>query len=128
MRPITLEIPLDARVTGAKSLEVVLSGVQLTALGARGGYDFSVFSNLPAARTPIARASWFEIGEFGSFDLSIPPMSGMNASLAGGSTLRFAAPASGPSLFLSFVAYGGQAGANRDAELVRIARINVIPR
>ena len=114
--------------TGAKSVEVVLSGVQPTALGARGGYDFSVFANLPAVRTPIARAASLEIGEFGSFDLSIPSMSGMNASSAGGRTLRFAARASGASMFLSFVAYGGQAGADRDAELIRIARIEVIPR
>ena len=128
LRPITVEIPLDARVTGAKSVEVVLSGVQPTALGARGGYDFSVFANLPAVRTPIARAASLEIGEFGSFDLSIPSMSGMNESSAGGRTLRFAARASGASMFLSFVAYGGQGGADRDAELIRIARINVIPR
>ncbi|MGB8151329.1 MAG: tyrosinase family protein [Candidatus Cybelea sp.] len=128
LRPISVEIPLDARVTGAKSVEVVLSGVQPTALGARGGYDFSVFANLPAVRTPIARAASLEIGEFGSFDLSIPSMSGMNASSAGGRTLRFAARASGASMFLSFVAYGGQAGADRDAELIRIARIEVIPR
>ncbi|HLY03520.1 MAG TPA: tyrosinase family protein [Candidatus Cybelea sp.] len=128
LRPITVEIPLDARVTGANSVEVVLDGVQTTALGALGGYDFSLFANLPAVRTPIARASSFEIGEFGSFDLSMPRTSGMSMSPGGGSTLRFAAAAPGASLFLSFVAFGGQADADRDAELVRIARINVIPR
>jgi hypothetical protein len=58
----------------------------------------------------------------------MPQMSGMNMSPGGGRTLRFAATAPGASLFLSFVAYGEPAGATRDAELVRIARISVLSR
>jgi tyrosinase len=128
LRPVTVEISLDAHISGANSIEVVLDGVQVTPLGTRGGYDFSLFANLPTVRTPIAQAASFEIGEFGSFDLSMPGMSGMNVSPGGGRTLRFATGAPGASLLLSFVAYGGPAGADRDAELVRIARITVIPR
>jgi tyrosinase len=128
LRPVTVEVPLDARLAGAKSVDVVLDGVQATELGAQGGYDFSLFANLPAVRVPVAQAASFEIGEFGSFDLSMPRMNGMNVSPSGGRTLRFAAASPGASLFLSFVAYGGPAGANRDAALVRIARISVIPR
>ena len=128
LRPVTIEIPLRGLVASANSVAVVLDGVQATAIGARGGYDFSVYSNLPTVRTPIAQERSFEIGEFGSFDLSMPQMKGMTMSPGGGRTLRFTAAEPGTSLFLSFVAYGAPAGVASDTELVRIARITVVPR
>jgi tyrosinase len=128
LRPVTIEIPLDGLVASANSVSVVLDDVHLTALGAHGGYDFSVYANLPTVRTPIAQARSFEIGEFGSFNLSMPRMNGMTMSPGAGRTLRFTATSPGRSLFLSFVAYGGPAGAKSDAELVRIGRISVVPR
>jgi hypothetical protein len=48
---------------------VRLDGVQATALGSRGGYDYSVYAHLPAAPTPISKETTYEIGEFGSFVL-----------------------------------------------------------
>ncbi len=67
---------------------MVLDGVQLTALGARGGYSFSVYANLPTVRTPLTQERSFEIGEFGSFDLSMPRMNRMTMSPGGGRTLQ----------------------------------------
>lgn len=128
LRPVSIEIPLDGAVASANGVSVVLDDVRLTGLGARGGYSFSVYANLPPVRTPIARARSFEIGEFGSFELSMPRMNGMAMSPNAGRTLRFAAAAPGTSLLLSFVAYGGHAGAASDTELVRIGRIGVVPR
>ncbi len=127
LRPVTIEIPLEGLVASARSVSIELDGVQLTALGARGGYSFGVYANLPMARAPITQARSFEIGEFGSFELSMPRMNGMAMSPGGARTLQFTATGPGTSLFLSFVAFGGPAGVTSDAELVRIGRISVAP-
>ena len=117
LNPITIEIPLDARLASSRSVDVVLEGVMLTALGLQGGYDFSVYANLPTTRTPVTQDGKFEIGELGSFQLSMPRMNGM--------TQRFTVKEPGRSLLLSFVAFGSPAGVPRTAELIRIARITV---
>lgn len=127
LRPVTIEIPLEGSAASANSVTVELDGVQPTALGARGGYDFSVYANLPTVRAPISQERSFEIGDFGSFDLTMPKMNGMAMAPGSARTLRFAAAAPGPSLFLSFVAYGGRAAAVHDPELVRIDRITIVP-
>jgi tyrosinase len=126
LHPVTLEIPLDEPIATAASVEVTLEGVQTTPQGARGGYDYSVYANLPTAPTSLAKQSAYEIGEFGNFVLSMP-MKGM-ASPQYGKTLRFRAANPGKTLSLSFVAYGSPAGVARDAELVRVARVTVAPR
>jgi tyrosinase len=125
---ITVEIPLDSRVAASRFIDVVLDGVTLSELGQRGGFSYNVYANLPATRTPIAHEASFEIGELGSFEISMPRMNGMAMPPGSARTLRFAAAAPGPSLLLSFVAYGSPAGASRGAELLRIGRIRVVPR
>ena len=116
----------------------MLDGVALSDLGKQGGFDYSVYANLPQQRVPLAQSGTFEIGEFGSFSLSMPAMPGMTA-MPGAKTLRYNAGEallrqaktglqSNRTLFLSFVAYGEPAGVARSAELARIERISVVPR
>jgi tyrosinase len=126
LRSLTIDIPLDEAVASADAVDVTLEGVQLTTQGARGGYDYSIYANLPERPTPLAKQPAYEIGEFGSFALSMPKMA-MGSAL-GGRTLRFRAATPGRTLRLSFVAYGGATGMSRDTELVRIGRIVVTPR
>jgi tyrosinase len=123
LRPVTIDITLDDRLAAAEFVEVRLDGVQATALGSRGGYDYSVYANLPTAPTPIAKEAAYEIGEFGSFVLSMPTMS--MASPQSGKTLRFRATRPGKVLRLSFVAYGSPRGVPQTVELARIASIVV---
>lgn len=125
LRPVTVEIPLDEAIATAQSVEVVLEGVELTPLGIRGGYDYSVYANLLSTRTPIAQEGNFEIGEFGSFTLTMPGMTAMPMPSAAGRTLRFATLAPGRLLRLSFVAFGASSQSAQNAELVRISRIAV---
>jgi tyrosinase len=127
MRAVTVEIPLDDAVAASASVDVVLEGVQLTELGKRGGYDYSVYANLPEVRVPVAKAAEFEIGEFGSFILTMPSMNGMMMP-SGARTLRFVASPRARNLLLSFVGYGGASGVSATAELVRIERIRITPR
>ena len=137
LEPLTVAIPLDARLRDA-AFDVVLEGVELSELGKGGGFDYSLYANLPENRVPLEEAGSFEIGEFGSFSISMPAMHGMNATPGTGKTVRF--PASDAlvrqakagvpqerSLMLSFVAYGEPSGVARHAELVRIERISVVP-
>jgi tyrosinase len=137
LEPLTIAIPLDSRVPDA-SFDVVLDGVALSELGKGGGFDYSLYANLPEHRTPLAQSGAFEIGEFGSFSLSMPAMQGMTATPGNGKTLRFPAGdalarqarAGAPqerTLMLSFIAYGAPGGVARNAELARIERITVIP-
>jgi tyrosinase len=125
LRPVTINIALDDRLAGAEFVEVRLDGVQATTLGKRGGYNYSVYANLPAGPMPISKETAYEIGEFGNFVLSMPAM-GM-ASPQSGKTLRFRATRPGKVLRLSFVAYGSPHGAPQTAELARIGRIVVSP-
>jgi hypothetical protein len=128
LRPVTVEIPLDETIASAQSVDVVLEGVQLTPLGLRGGYDYSVYANLPSTPTPITQARAFEIGEFGSFTLTMPRMRGMAMPEVAGRTLRFPAGTPGRTLRLSFVAFGAPPHVAQNAELVRISRITVVRR
>ncbi|HEV3091190.1 MAG TPA: tyrosinase family protein [Candidatus Cybelea sp.] len=127
LRPVTIEIPLDERTARASFVDVVLEGVEMTALGERGGYDYTVYANLPASPAPLSEGSRFEIGEFGSFTLSTPPMTGM-AMPANGSTLRLRAQRPGSTLALSFVAFAAGSRVPASSALVRIGRITVVAR
>jgi tyrosinase len=125
LRPVTIEIPLDSRAASAPFVDVVLDGIEMTPAGERGGYDYSVYANLPGTRTPLAEDSRFEIGEFGSFSLSTPRMSGMAMSPNGANTLRLRASSPGSTLALSFVPFGEGSRVPANTTLVRIARITV---
>jgi tyrosinase len=138
LEPITVAIPLDGRLRNGGSFDIVLDGVSLSELGKGGGFDYGVYVNLPQTRTPISELAAFEIGEFGSFALSMPSMPGMNATPGAAKTLRLAANgaivrqanAGAPrkqTLMLSFVPYGAPSGVARGAELASIKHIDVVP-
>jgi tyrosinase len=135
MEPVTVEIPLDESIARSGSFEVILDGLRLSELGERGGFSYTVYANLPETRAPLAMESAFDLGEFGSFSLSMPHMSGMSLN---GARVRFSAKAalgrqerSGfrkpHSLLLSFVAYGEPEGVPRNARLAAIDRISIVP-
>jgi tyrosinase len=138
LEPVTVAIPLGARVREG-AFDVVLHGVSLSELGKQGGFDYSIFANLPDQRTPLAQEGHYEIGEFGSFDLSMPAMQGMPVMAGTGKTLRVplsealvrqaaaGVPEDG-TLMLSFVAYGAPNGVSKTADLAHIERITVAPR
>jgi tyrosinase len=126
LRPVTIEIPLDSRAASAQFVDVVLDGVEMTPVGAQGGYDYSVYANLPVTRTALDQNGRFEIGELGSFTLSMPPMKGMAMPSNGTSTLRFRASSPGSRLALSFVAFAQGSRVPVDTALVKIAAITIV--
>jgi tyrosinase len=137
LQPVTIEIPLDDRFASGAPFDVVLDGLTLSELGKEGGFDYSVYANLPGVRTPVSQEQTFGIGAFGSFALSMPRMNGMNASSGSGTTLRLSAnralqeqmrvgTASRTSLLLSFIASGEPSGVSQNAVLASIERISVV--
>jgi len=127
LEPVTVAIPLGAGVRDG-AFDVVLHGLALTELGKAGGFDYSVYANLPDHPTPLALGGKYEIGEFGSFSLSMPAMPGMPAAAGIGKKLPLAAASREETLMLSFVPFGAPAGVAQNAELARIERIDVVPR
>lgn len=91
-RSISVEVPLSAQdasrvrslmlspaAAGEASdvgapLRVVLDGVELTGLGARGGYFYKVYVNLPKDGEPGAAPSAYFIGSLGAFEVSVARM------------------------------------------------------
>jgi tyrosinase len=131
LQPVTLEIPLDARLLNSPSLEVRLEDVALTDAGAQGGYDVGVYANLPESPVSLAEESTFFLGELGAFGLTMPRM-----QMPGKAVVRFDLAhalrrqsqrglAAGNSLLLSFAPLGHALGLDPKTKLARIARIIV---
>jgi tyrosinase len=136
-RPATVELDVEPDFVRSGSFEVVLEGVRLTELGERGGWDCTLYANLPSTCVPLAMEAAFDLGEFGSFALSMPRMRG-TAMGAGAATLRFAAGEalegqvragvpSGKTLLLSLVT-DAPAGIEPGAVLGRIEKIALAPK
>jgi tyrosinase len=130
LEPVSVEVPLPAAGSHAAYPELVLDGVELTPLGARGGFAIRMYAGLPDGRVPIAREADYSTGEFGPFEISAAQMAGMSGTMEGQGPvqLRFPLPAealgSAP-VTISFVAAGEPRGVSAGTPLVRIAAITI---
>ena len=83
VRSILLDADTAAAASAKSSpVRVVLDGVQLTALGEKGGYYYDVYLNLPAGGAADAPATTYLLGSVGAFEIGVAQM---KASMAGGS-------------------------------------------
>ena len=74
MRSLLLR-PTGAQATAkADPLRLVLDGVQLTGLGAKGGYFYSVFVNLPEQAGVNQPERKYLLGMLGSFEIGVAQM------------------------------------------------------
>ncbi len=126
LEPITIAVPLSDALGRAARVRVVLEGVALTAAGRRGGFDVGVYADLPERPAPLAEESRFAIGEFGTFEITMPKMGAMpNATPAGASLRMRATRAATAELLISFVPFGAPSGVGRTTPLARIERLRV---
>lgn len=119
--------------TGGPSIDVVLTGVQLTDVGANGGYSFNVYLNLPSKPIDETATSdeTYYVGSINSFSISA-----MQTMQPGAVTLRFpaslalqaqarAGTLNARDLRVSFVRVGGSEKAPASATLVKIASVRI---
>ena len=124
-----ISVAIDSQ--GIRSQSVVLEGVRLTPTGAKGGYSFSLYANLPLGATHGGFHDAFEIGEFGPFEITMPKMTAMSD---GAATLHFdlaaalakqnraGAHTEGP-VVLSFVAFGTPDGVAPRVPVIEIDNV-----
>jgi len=70
----SVTIPLSAPVSGSSTVTLTLDGVQLTAAGAKGGYNFNLYVNLPPAATAETLEAEYFVGTIGAFAVSVEAM------------------------------------------------------
>lgn len=104
VRSLMLQPAATTASTSSDPLRVVLDGVNLSALGEKGGYFYKVFINLPEQPGVTLPERAYLLGMLGSFEISVAKMQaamggatmqGMATPTAHGqSTVRFAFPIS----------------------------------
>jgi len=126
LEPVSIEVPLENPASWSAGPELVLRGVELTPLGARGGFAIRIYAGLPQSAPPVAEDSRYSVGEAGPFGISAAQMAGMGGSPSEAVDLRYPLPPQAPgatTVTVSFVASGAPSGVPPGAALLRIGGI-----
>jgi tyrosinase len=129
LEPVSVEVSVTASAAHRTYPELVLDGVELTPLGARGGFAIRIYAGLPDGRVPISNEGEYSAGEFGPFEISAAQMAmGGSMPAQGPVQLRYPLPPQAlrsGAVAISFVAGGEPQGVSPGAALVQIGAISI---